>query len=643
MANKLLFKNVPGARVLAMGNDAIARGAIEAGVKFATAYPGTPSTEILEVLIDAAPEVGMLAYWSVNEKVAIDAAVGASFTNQRALVCMKHVGLNVAADTLNQANLIDVGAGLVLFVVDDAGGFSSNNEQDSRWYSRLAQVPMFEPTTIDEARRLVPWAFALSERLKVLVLLRSVTRLAHMTGPLTLGVIEQNHTRPFFDTSREWTPFPPLEPHRRLKEKMRQCEAILRSEGLDRLTKVGGETIGVAATGFSYNAALEALHQLGLENQVAVLKVSSVNPAPRAAIADFLEGLERVLVVEDGYAFLEEQVRQVAGEAGHHLELLGRRSNSLPDVGEILPDHIREATRELARGKVHSPVGEAAATASEKRREIRSTLPRRNITFCAGCPHRATYYALARAIEQSGVVNPVIIGDIGCYAIGFNEPFCILKAMTSMGGSVGMACSIAELNREQRVVAVIGDSTFFHAGMPALVQISHRQVPVVVLIVDNGVTASTGQQPHPGTRADGGPTRSVPIEDVVRGFGLQQVEVVNSFRLSELTTRLKEALERDGPSVIISRRLCALEPSVRGKRAVKAQIDRERCDGCLECINAFGCPAFSPVVDETGTTRVEADPTWCDGCAVCVQVCPVRAIRMARADGTGIAVSVDED
>ncbi|MDA8188492.1 MAG: indolepyruvate ferredoxin oxidoreductase subunit alpha [Dehalococcoidales bacterium] len=642
MVSKLLLKDAPGTRILAMGNDAIARGAIEAGVKFATAYPGTPSTEILEALIELAPESGMLAYWSINEKVAIDAAVGASFTNMRALVCMKHVGLNVAADTLNQANLIDVGAGLVLFVVDDAGGFSSNNEQDSRWYSRLAEVPMFEPTTIDEARQLVPWAFALSERLKVLVLLRTVTRLAHMTGPLTLGAIEQVPAQPYFDTSHDWTPFPPLEPHRKLKEKMRQCEAILRDDSFDRLTKTGGQTIGVAATGFSYNAAREMISELGLETHVAVLKVSTVNPAPRAAIASFLEGLERVLVVEDGNAFLEEQVRQVAGGMGRPFELLGRRSNSLPDVGEILPDHIRQATLEVVRGRIHSLAGIEPNADASKRKEILSSLPGRNITFCPGCPHRATYYALASAVEQARLSEPIIIGDIGCYAIGFNEPFCILKAMTSMGGSVGMACSIAELNRKQRVVAVIGDSTFFHAGMPAIIQISHRQLPVVILIVDNGVTASTGQQPHPGTRAAAGPIRSIAIENVVRGFGLQQVEVVNSFRLSELTARLKEALGRDGPSVVISRRICALDRTIRGKRVAKAQIDQERCDQCLECIKAFGCPAFSPVTDELGGTGVEVDPTWCDGCAVCVQVCPTQAIRMVHG-GAGIVEAPDDD
>jgi len=642
MANRLLLKDDPGFQMLAMGNDAIARGAIEAGVKFATAYPGTPSTEILETLVELAPEVGMLAYWSINEKVAIDAGVGASFTNMRALVCMKHVGLNVASDTLNQANLIDVGAGLVLFVVDDAGGFSSNNEQDCRWYSRLAEVPMFEPTSINEARLLVPWAFALSERLKMLVLLRTVTRLAHMTGPLTLGEIDKTPPQPFFDTSREWTPFPPLDPHKKLKEKMRQCEEILRSESFDKIVKAEGQTVGVAATGFSYNAAREMIGELGLEDQVALLKISTVNPAPRATIASFLEGLDQVLVVEDGNAFLEEQVRQVAGETGRSLKLLGRRSNSLPDVGELLPDHIREAMVELTRERVYSLAGADCTVDTGKRKEILSGLPRRNITFCAGCPHRATYYALAAAVEQSGVSDPVIIGDIGCYAIGFNEPFCILKAMTSMGGSVGMACSIAELNRKQRAVAVIGDSTFFHAGMPALVQISHRQIPVVVLIVDNGVTASTGQQPHPGTNVDEAPVRSIPIEDVVRGFGFQNVDVVNSFRLAELTAKLKEALERDGPSIVISRRICALDRSIRGKRTAKAQVDRDKCDLCLECIEKFGCPAFSPAADEMGGTRVEVDPTWCDGCAVCVQVCSRHAIRMVRGEA-GIAEALDEN
>jgi indolepyruvate ferredoxin oxidoreductase alpha subunit len=618
-----LFSDAPGARLLVLGNEAFARGAIEAGVQVATGYPGTPSTEILETLIAAAPRFGFDAFWAVNEKVAFDIATGASFSGARALVVLKHVGLNVAADSLLQVNLVDIEGGLVVVSVDDPGGTSSNNEQDNRWYAKMAEIPCLEPSSLDEAREMTRRAFEISESLKVPVLVRSVTRLAHMTSALTLGPFAPARPKPHFDSTRTWSPFPPLAPHRRLQDKLRRAAKLLESAGFDAYEGTGKERFGVAAAGFTYNYAREAVERLGVQDKVALVKVATAHPVPRALLSRLLDHVERVLVVEDVSSYLEEALLAEAGAMGKKVRIEGRRSGALPGTGETLPDLVLEAL-----------AGMVGVSTKRKRKRMVETfpavVPRRQISFCSGCSHRSTYYALAQAFEGLGLEDPIVVGDIGCYTLGFFPPFNILQTMTSMGASMGTAAALARLNPERKVVAVIGDSTLYHAGIPGLVQIAHLRLPVTVLVMDNSVTGSTGQQRHPGSWQHGEDLTVVPIEDIAHACGFPFVRVVGSFQLKRLPGILEEALRQTGPALVVSRQACALEPSEIGRRSIVARIDEALCDGCLACVDEFGCPAFVPA--PSGSGKIEVDGLECNGCAACKFVCPEAAISFVRRD-----------
>ena len=382
-----LFEAAPGTSLLALGNQAIARGAIEAGVQFATGYPGTPSTEIMETLIEAAPRFGFVAYWSVNEKVAFDAATGASFSNARCMAVMKHVGLNVAADSLQQLKLIDIAGGFVVVSVDDPSGVSSNNEQDNRWYAKFAGLPALEPTDLDEAREMTKRAFEISEELRMPVIVRSVTRLGHMTGDLGLGKIEPARREPHFDSSREWTPFPCLEPEQRLRAKLRKAGQVLERYHFDEYFGHGSEKIGVVGAGFAFNYVQEAVDVLDLKDEVALLKVSTVNPLPSKIIQRLLSHASQVLVVEDVTPFLEQAIRAEAQGVDRRIEIHGRGSGALPEVGETILDDVVSALAKLIRRESPEREFSPGALPSEERAELSAAtqdlIPRRQIGFCA--------------------------------------------------------------------------------------------------------------------------------------------------------------------------------------------------------------------------------------------------------------------
>lgn len=631
--NSKLLNGAPGEKILALGNQAFARGAIEAGVQLATGYPGTPSTEIMETLIDAAPELGFSAYWSVNEKVAFDVGTGAAFSGARALVVVKHVGLNVAADSLLQLNLVDIAGGLVIISVDDPGGISSNNEQDNRWYSKMAEIPALEPADLNEARQMTRQAFAISEELKVPVIVRSVTRLAHMTGELQLGSMEERRPQPYFDSTKQWTPFPPLEPHGRLQAKLDRASALLQDADFDRYWGSGYESIGVAAAGFAYNYARESIDGLGLTDKVALLKVSTVNPSPQKIIRRFLSHVDHVLVVEDVAPYLEESLLAEAAAMGKSLKVHGRLSGALPSTGETIPESVTEALASVVRRQMPQLKASLKHNGLTPQREalnseIQPLIPNRQISFCAGCSHRSTYFALAEALENLGMDDAIVVGDIGCYTLGFFPPFNILQTMTSMGASMGTAAALAQLNPTRKVIAVIGDSTMYHAGMPGLLQISHQGLPVLVLVMDNSVTGSTGQQPHPGSWQYREERNIVPIEEIGKTYGIPFVRAVGAFQLKRLTPILEEALTIDGPAMIVSREACALHPAEIGRRIIVAEIDPELCNACMICVDGFGCPAFVPA--ENGSGKIEVDAVQCTGCASCTFVCPERAISFKR-------------
>ena len=361
-----------------------------------------------------------------------------------------------------------------------------------------------------------------------------------------------------------------------------------------------------------------------------------MNPPPHSMMRQLLSHVDHLLGIQHVAPDLEESFLMEAAAVGHVVQVHGRRSGALPKTGETLPADVIQALARLIPQKteVSVPLAPTVGLTSDREdiaRSIAPLIPRRQISFCSGCSHRATYYALAQALENLGIDDPIVVGDIGCYTLGFYPPFNILQTMTSMGASMGTAAALAQLNPNRKVVAVIGDSTMYHAGMPGLLQISHLGLPVLVLVMDNSVTGSTGQQPHPGTWQQADHQTVVPIEDIAKAYRIRYVRVVGSFQLKRLSTILEEALTRDGPAVVVSRQACALEPSEIGRRIIVARIDQALCDGCMACVDEFGCPAFVPTKNgKNGSDKVDVELVLCNGCASCKFVCPQGAISFVR-------------
>ncbi len=640
---KPIFRDAPGEQILAMGNQALARGAIEAGVQLATGYPGTPSTEIMETLIAGSPVFAYKAFWAVNEKVAFDAATGASFAGARSLVAVKHVGVNVLSDSLLQINHIDIAGGLVLVAVDDVGGMSSNNEQDSRFYAAFAEIPCLEPATLDEAREMVKAAFEISENMGVPVMVRSVNRLSHLTASMMLGEIHSPDRKPEFDNSRIWAGFPPLEPHRRLREKIKSAVRVLEPYGFNKLNLQPESDIAVISAGFTVNYAVEALRELDLSERVTLLGVRTANPLPGEMLLKVIEHANTIIVVEDVNWYLENAVLETIAQSGRQPRVIGRKSGDLPAVGETTVDSLIEVLGKLVPGSVPLPaVDENLAGIT---REIRAKLPARGINFCAGCPHRGSYYSLSKAIRSLGLGQKMaVIGDIGCYTLGIWEPFSILKSMTSMGASMGTATAIAHLSPTQKVLAVIGDSTLFHAGQPGLLQIALNQAPVTVVVTDNRVTAMTGAQADASTGLDlrGGTDHSVKIEDLARAYGFKHIFVGDAYNIPQMFSLYRKALVIDAPSMVIARRECALAEQTAPLIQTRAKVKVNKCTGCMECIDNFGCPALqvrASNLTESGK-EVFVDIDACVGCGECRYVCPDDAITV---DFPALVKSIQEN
>jgi len=616
-----------------LGNEAIARGAVEAGVDVTAAYPGTPSTEIGEALAEAARELGFYFEWSANEKVAVEVAAAAAWSGLRSMCFMKHVGVNVASDALFTLAYAGVVGGMVVVSADDPHAHSSQNEQDNRYYAVSMSLPMLEPSNPQEAKDLTVRAFDLSERYSVPFLVRSTTRVSHVRAPVRLGEVRARRGK---------GDFRPPEPdrylqvgaiarkhHAELLEKLERIEA----EAAGEFARVEGEgEFGIVTSGVGYLYALEAVKLLGVE--VKVLKLGMTHPLPERILSEFLEGVERVLVVEELEPFLEDRVRAVAKDANPELEVLGKRSGHLPRVGEYNAEVV---VRALAEGLGESPPVDFEGL-RRRASEVLERLPPRPPVLCPACPHRATGYAMKRALGS----RPVYLNDIGCYALLFQKPFELAHVTHAMGSSMGFASGI-DVATDRIPVVLIGDSTFFHAGIPALINAIHQKRRVIVAVLDNRITAMTGHQPHPGVprRATGEEATPIDIERLVRGLGVDFVRVVDPYDFKETERAFREAEKHGGVAVVVCRRECALLTAARVRRErgriVPYRVDPERCTYCRVCIMTYACPAFVDAGD-----RVERDPAVGFGCGSCVPVCPYGAIVPSegavdwRRDGYGV-------
>lgn len=585
---------------LLSGNEAIARGAWESGVVVATAYPGTPSTEILENLA-LYPEV--YAEWSPNEKVALDVAIGAAYAGRRALAAMKHVGLNVASDAFFYASMTGMEAGLVIVSADDPAMHSSQNEQDNRNYARFARVPCLEPTDSQEAKDLVREAFALSERFDTPVILRTTTRIAHSSTLVELG--ERVEVKPKvekYPRNVQKYVMVPANARRRhpiIEERLRKIADFAETFPYNRL-EMGDADLGIVSCGVAYQYAREVFPH------ASFLKLGMTYPLPERMVRDFASRVKRLIVIEELDPFLENEIRLMG------ISVEGK--SIFPMCDEFDPAVVRESA--IAAGLLPE------SARGEVRGVEKGPLPPRPPVLCPGCPHRPVFYFLRK-------FKVPVNGDIGCYTLGLLPPLSALHTCGCMGAGVALAHGADKAGSEERHVAVIGDSTFFHAGIPPLLNVAYNKGKTVTIIMDNRSTAMTGHQDHPGTgrTLKGEPAREIEFEPLVRALGIENVQTVDPYDLEELEKALKACLEKEEAAVLITRRECALLPEVR-RSYLPLRVAAENCIACGICFR-LGCPAIvksEEVYEKTGRNKACIDSLLCTGCEVCAQVCPQGAI-----------------
>ena len=577
---------------LMLGNAAVARGLYEAGCCVISSYPGTPSTEITE---EAAKFNDIYCEWAPNEKVAMEVAFGASLAGKRAFCGMKHVGLNVAADPLFTMSYTGVNGGMVIGVADDAGMHSSQNEQDSRRHAIAAKVPMLEPSDSAEALAFTKLAFALSEEFDTPVLLKMCTRVAHSQSLVELSDREEKQTVPYEKNIAKYVMMPgnAIRRHPVVEERTGRLREWAETASINRV-EMGGTSLGIITSSTSYQYVKEVFG-----DSVSVLKLGMANPLPVKLIRDFAAKVDKLVVVEELDPIIEEHCRALG------LEVSGK--DVLPMEGEFSQNLV--AAR--LGGTVHS--GKA----------LDDAIPPRPPVMCAGCPHRGLFYTLNKN-------KCTVLGDIGCYTLGAVAPLSAMDMTLCMGASIS---AIHGFNKalgtesEGRTVAVIGDSTFMHSGMTGLANIAYNQSNSTVIILDNSITGMTGHQQNPttGYNIKGDPAGKIDLEALCRAMGFDRVRVVDPYDLKATDQAVKEELAADEPSVIISRRPCALLKYVKHKAPLKVNTDK--CIGCKSCMK-IGCPAISM---KEGKAHV--DNTLCVGCGVCEQLCPVGAFESTGKEG----------
>ncbi len=609
-----LLKDSPGEKIMLLGNEAIARGAVEAGVAFATTYPGTPSSEISLNLFQMSRESDIYFEYSTNEKVSLEVAAAAANSGLRTFCMMKHVGLNVAADPLMTLSYVGVTAGMVVLTADDPAMFSSQNEQDNRYYAKFGGLPMLEPSSVAEAKEMIKEAFELSEQLKQPVLIRTTTRINHSNAFVTFGEMKPRKTRGRFekDPMRCVTvPAVSRGLHVKLLERLDKAAGLAESSSFNFAE--GNGSLGIITNGVSFHYAQDAVKDLGIEDKTRILRLGFTNPLPEKMIKDFLKGCEQVLVIEEGEPFMEEAVKAFAQEAGITIPIRGKSKKLFSRLSEYDPALVRVKIAECFG--VDYTLPEKIDTSDVP--EIANRPP----NLCSGCSHRATFYAVKKAAEGMDIICP---NDIGCYTLGFMPPLSTGDFVICMGSSVSTSCGFSKAT-DQKVVSFIGDSTFFHSGITGLVNAVFNRHNFTLVILENGITAMTGHQPHPGVdmeRMGLSGFGRVNIENLVRAIGVEHVSVIKPFKVKKSMETIKEALEFDGVSVIISQEPCILfAKNIKLKKARPFEVT-DKCTDHKECINGIACPSF---YIEEGRVKIDADT--CVGCALCAQICPDNAIR----------------
>lgn len=594
---------------LLMGNEAIAYGAVEAGVQVACAYPGTPSSEVLATLAALSEEKGFYAEWSVNEKVALEVAIGASYAGARALAAMKQVGLNVASDPLMSLAYIGVKGGLVLVVADDPGPHSSQTEQDTRKFAQFAKLPVLDPATPREAGEMTRYAFELSEKLQLPVILRPTTRTCHACQDVELsGDIRPPLPNPRFEKDSERVIFPSLTARRHpwLNNRQEVARKEFEKSKFNSLIIDNKSKVGIIACGVSYNYVLEALQVS--EINASILKIGTPYPLPEKLVLKLFNHAEKILVVEEQEPVVEDQVIALAWHHKSGVQIFGKHDRLVPREGELNIDKVKAIINKFLNNQ--------AAKLNAEEPISTPALPLRTPILCAGCPHRASFYVFKEAAKEMDVV---FTGDIGCYTLGAMPPLNALDTCLCMGASITIAAGLHRVERNRRQVAFLGDSTFFHTGIPGLINAVYNRADITVVILDNRTTAMTGHQPHPGLgrTAMGTSNKTIDIAELAKACGVELVCEVDPYDLKEATKAAAKALSYPGPAVVIMKRECA----ALAKKGFPIQVNLEKCVDCGSCIENLGCPAIGR---QNGRPVILNN---CSGCGVCAQICPAGAIE----------------
>lgn len=625
-----------------MGNEAIALGALRAGVSVVSGYPGTPSTEILETLVRESQKPGtqdrpLYIEWSVNEKAALELAAGAACSGARALVTMKQVGLNVASDPLMSLNYIGVLGGLVVVVADDPGPISSQTEQDTRHFGQYGKFAVFDPASPEEAYTMIADAFAYSEKYQHPVIVRPTTRICHSYASVSLLPDLPCTSPPGFDKAGgRWVIFPSLAYRNHIAIeadllKLTEDFSTYHGNGLiekrekrEKIGETGPSPLkGIAAGGVSFAYAQEAL--LDIPGEYKLLKVGTV-PFPQALGRTFLKGLKEVLVIEELDPVIERELIYLCGREQVPVQIKGKLSGDMPQAGEYRVSQIAGRLRAFL-GAGGGPV----VPAPEEPVHTQGVPPRPPV-LCAGCPHRGSFFAVKEAVREQGRGRKAVFsGDIGCYTLGNALPLDMVDTCLCMGAGITMAQGINRVEPGTLNIAFIGDSTFFHTGLPGLINAVYNQADVVVVILDNGTTAMTGNQAHPGMgrTATGKATKKLSIFDLVSALGVQELVRADAFDLIAAKQAVKQVLDKPGVRVILFEGPCIMVH----KGTSPWKIRREHCTACMVCIKKLGCPAISRVAaareSEPGTEadKPVIDPVLCTGCGICRHLCAFDAIR----------------
>jgi len=610
----------PG-KAFMMANEAMVRGALEADVKLYAGYPGSPTSEILDTFYEIHKEMDMRMEISTNEKVAIETAAAAAFAGLRSMTSMKSVGLNVASDSFFSIGYVGVKGGFVMVFADDPYAHSSQSEQDGRLYAPAAYIPMLEPSDPTEAKAMVKQAFDLSEKFGTLVIVRTVTRVNHQSGIVELEPLKRT---PFAKV--KW----PHEPTRfiTLADKARAFKKIIlertvkleeefERSPLNRVEKGEGDT-GIITASAAYNYSVEASELLGIRPHI--LKLGTTFPLPKKLISDFIRPFKRVVLVEELSPYMENAVKAIAKDVNPAIEIIGKGTGHFSESLEYNTNIVAVVLASVF-GK-RTPVDYSAVL--ERAEKLKEGLPVRPPTFCPGCPHRGTLYSLRKALRG---VKHVVATDIGCYSMSPLAPLHYGDTMLSMGASLGVAEGL-QYCVEEPVVALIGDSTFMHAGLPGLVNAVWHKGNFKLFILDNSVTAMTGQQQNPNSPIhEGADEQKLMLEDIVKGLGVKDITIVDPYDMKATPVKMKEILTRPGLSVVISRRECALygdrNKRRKGQAIIPNEVDAAACKRIYACVREFHCPSISVDANRKATISKEL----CDGCNECGQLCPANVIK----------------